>query len=370
VIPLNSPSLGPAEEAAILDAFRSGWVTLGKYVTQFERDFAAYVGRKYAVACSSGTAALWLAIKALQLPAGQRIAAGSFVCDAVANAAIHATGRAPYVVDVEPDTWSTDLDALAAALVQAPALRIGAVVLAHTYGVMARDSLRLEAACARLGLPLLEDGSEAHGARLHGRQAGSLGIATIFSCRGEKLISGGQLGVVVTDDAVFAQRVHQLVHCGLPVDRLRFWSTVPGMNFQPSHLNAALACAQLGRVDELIKARNAVHAGWVARLGQFSGITFQGVVGEPAYWLHAIRITREFTGLTPADLALGLLERGIETRPGFYPLNLLPHVEAAEPCPVAERLLREILVLPSGPGITPAQQDEVVATILEITGRA
>ena len=373
-IPLNAPSLTGREEEFVLDALRSGWITLGKYVTRFETEFAAWVGRKRAVACSSGTSALWLALMALRLPAGQRVVTGVYSCDALANAALNATGLPPVVVDVEPETWGADADLMSAALREDRERedpQIGAVVLPHTYGVMARDTAKIEALCRGLGLPLIEDASEAHGAKLpDGRMAGSIGTVSVLSLRGEKVLGAGQFGVCVTDDADLARRIHQYAYNGLPVDRIRFWSTVPGMNCQPSHLNAALACAQLERADELIALRNAVHAGWVERLGQYDGLTFQTPYGIPAWWLTGIRIGRAFTGMLVQDLARGLEERDVGTRPAFYPLNRLPHVGGTESTPVADALLMDLLILPSGPAITGGQQDEIVAAIMQITGRA
>mgnify|MGYP001563714416 CR=1 FL=1 len=147
MIPLNAPSLGELERRYVNEALASGWTTGGAFVTRFERDFAAWVGRRYAVACSSGTSALWLALMALKLPAGQRVLTSTYACDALANAAIHATGRPPVLVDIEPETWGADADLMSRALTEDRERedpQIGAVVLPHTYGVMARDTAKID----------------------------------------------------------------------------------------------------------------------------------------------------------------------------------------------------------------------------------
>ena len=373
MIPLNAPSLGDLERRYVNEALDSGWTTAsGPFIDRLEAGFRALTGRRHAVACSSGTAALWLALAALGLKHGDRVLTQSYTCDSVANAVISITGHPPLVLDVEPTTWGL------AGLELARALRIRvddlgvppkAVTFNHTYGVPSRDTLAIVAMCRARGIPVIEDASEAHGAEIDGRPAGSFGDAAIFSCRGEKTVGGGQLGVVVTDDPKLARKVHQYAHNGLPAPTVRFWSTVPGLNFQPAHLNAALACAQLERLPELVKARNEIHDRYVALLAQ-QPVTFQASYGTPAWWLNAIQLGA-FTAMLPQDLGAALLERGIQTRPGFYPLHHLPHcaTSALRDCPVSDGLLRSLLILPSGPTLTAEQQEIVVAEMLDIVGR-
>lgn len=368
-IPVNQPWLTSLEEKYVADALASGWLTTGPYVHRFEREFAAWVGRRHAVACSSGTSALFLALKALGLATPDRVLVPAYTCDAVAAAAILATGQPPVIVDVDETTWGLRWDLAREALNQTTAIR--AVIYAHTYGVPARDTDALVRLCADRGVPLIEDGSEAHGAEVRGQRVGRFGTVGVFSCRGEKTLGAGQMGVLVADDEVVARRARQWAQNGLPVDRLRFWATVPGLNMQPANLHAAVACAQLERADELIAARNRVHQGWLERLVGYRGLSFQRFtdLSTPAWWITAVRIGRAFTGLLPQDLGLALGELGIQTRPGFYGLHRLPHVASDAECPVADALLRELLILPSGPDLTPAQQDRVVDAMLDVVGR-
>ena len=379
MIPLNQPDLGPAEEAAVLDALQSGWVTGGAYVTKFEEAFCRLTGRRHAVACSSGTMALWVAAKALGLriprehePEVDFLVSGAYTCDAVANVAVSVIGRPPSVLPVEEDTWGLSIDALARWLPGIGRDWKGAVVLAHIYGVPARDTVAIRALCRAQGVPLIEDCSEAHGAMLDGKPVGSFGEIAVFSCRGEKLVSGGQLGVALTDDDALSRRMRQYAESGLPSHRVRYWSTVPGLNAQAGNLHAALACAQLERLPELIKARVERHEGWRQRLAELPGIEFQKPHGFPVWWLTAIVIGPEFTHMRVHDLAAGLGEAGVDTRPGFYPLYMLPHAASGmvEPCPVSERLLDRALILPSGAGVGEAEQDFVVAEMLRLVGRA
>jgi perosamine synthetase len=249
-----------------------------------------------------------------------------------------------------------------------------AVVLAHTYGVLAKESDLIADWCSQHDVPLIEDASEAHGAMYaNGQVAGSRGAVSIMSFRGEKTISGGQLGAVLTDDSEIARLVRQWSHNGLPCSRVRYWATKPGLNMQPAHLNAALACAQLERIQELVFKRNQVHAGWLSAFEHLAtGVSesaFQSPGPHtPAWWLTALK-TDTFTKMLPGDLGLALGELGVETRPGFYPLGFYPHVSVSTPTPVAENLLRTLLILPSGPDITADQQVTVVREIGRITGK-
>lgn len=367
MIPLNQPWFEEDDEQAIVLAFRSGWVTgTGEYIDRLHEGFRALTGRAHAVACSSGTSALWLVLAALRLPAGAGVVVPTYTCDSLANVPLN-LGLRPVPVDVEPETWGLSLAALTA--VDEPTLAaVRAVVLVHTYGVPARDTEALLAYAAQRGWRVVEDASEAHGARLGDRPVGSFGTASVFSCRGEKTVSGGQLGIVVTDDARLARHMRQWAENGLPSRTVRFWSTVPALNMQPSHLNAALAVAQLARLDTHVARRATVHTGWRQRLAPI-GFRFQSRHGEPAWWLTGALLP-DRVGMLPQDLGAALAERGVPTRPGFYPLSLLPHVAplGGPPYPMAETLLRRLIVLPSGAGVGPREQDEVTEAIVEILG--
>lgn len=375
-IPLNKPSIGHLEEEYVVDALRSGWVTTGAYVDKFESEMCALTGRKYAVACSSGTAALYLVLKAYIPGRSGRVIVPAYTCDAVCNAVL-ASGNTLDTIDVEPETFGLD------SVKVDQAVRPEAIILAHCYGVPCRDSLNIEKWAKSMDILLIEDASEAHGAKYwDGRAVGSLGGFSVMSFRGEKTLSGGQLGIVLTDDREDALKIRQWSHNGLSSSNVRFWATEPALNMQPSNLNAALACAQIKRLPELMKKRADVHNIWVDMfephcnvLGSGSSSLFQDEgPHSPSWWLTAIRLSL-ITKMLPQDMGLALAARGIETRPGFYPLGWYPHVINKahavlypKPTPVSESLLRELLILPSGPDITVEQQAQVVSAIGQISG--
>ena len=368
---LNFPWFTEAETESVVAALKSGWVTGGQATRDLEREFSEFCGRHRAIACSSGTAALWLALKALGLGPGDRVLSSAYTCDAITNACMLLNGLPPLVVDAEADTWGIDAHLVARALDAHPEIR--AIVPAHIYGVPSRDTEAVVELCAARGVACIEDASEAHGAQIGRRRVGSFGDVSVFSFRGEKVLSGGQLGMVLTNDDTTADLVHQLSHCGLPVDSLRYWATMPAFNFQSSNLNAALALAQLRRIDDLLAARETVYRGWRDRFEKAPGVTFQGEYGRPVWWMVGLLYSDEFTPLMPQDLAAGLLYHGVHTRPGFYPIHYFPHGEgtiaAGTRCEVADRLLRRFIILPSGPTLTSEEQDYVIEAIQKVTGR-
>lgn len=367
-VPLNAPDLGGLERQYLLQALDSGWITSGKFVERFEEEFAAFAGRRYAVTCCSGTAALWLAVMALDVPQSQRVVTCSYTCDSVGNAVLLATRQPPLLIDCEFGTWTmraTELEEMLRSRRE-----VAAVICPHTYGVPAEID-RIEALCREHGVRLIEDASEAHGATLANRPVGAFGDMAVFSCRGEKLVGAGQMGVVVTDDPSLAARVRRLANNGLPTHVLRYWSVEPGLNLMTSNLLAALGLAQLHRVHELIAARREVQRRWRALFAHVEGVEFQALRGDSVAWLTGLILYPEFCYLVPQDLGLALRERGVETRPGFVPLHRMPAFLGANPgpCSVSELLYKQALILPSGPRITEEDQQYVFAQLLDIIGQ-
>lgn len=363
MIPVNGPDLSRRECDYVADAVASGWITSGRYVTDFEHNFAAFCEQTHGVSCSSGTNALWLALKALELPIGSRVAVPAYTCNSVANAVVVA-GHIPMAVDIDPWTWGIDVDGVR---VMAPQ----AVVLAHTYGVPARDTRALAAWCQRENVPLIEDGSEAHGATLAGKPVGSFGRVSVFSCRGEKLIGAGQMGICVTSDEALAERLRYYRDGGRVVDELRYWSTGASLNLMASNVTAALACAQLSRFGELVAAKRRVHGLYQKRLSVSLGVSpvlttqSDGIDSQSAWWLTAVTYDREFSGIDPRDLCTAMRVKGIECRPPFYPMHRLS-VVGGPVCQEAERLFGSLVVLPSGGTLTEDEVDRVVATLMEV----
>ena len=360
-IPVAAPCLGEKELEYVTDCVRSGWISsLGEYVRRFEQEFATYCGVRYGVATHNGTVALHLALAALGIGVGDEVILPSLTFVATGNAVAY-TGATPVLVDSEPDSWC--IDPLAVAEAVSPRTR--AIIAVHLYGHPA-DMDALRALAARHGLWLIEDAAEAHGARYKGQRVGSLADGAVFSFYGNKIITTGEGGIVVTDDAALAERCWFLANQAKSKDD-PYWHPEIGYNYRMTNLQAALGVAQLERIEELIdiRLRNAAH--YSRRLAEVPGVTLPPCAEwvENVYWMYTILVDEAF-GMDRDRLMACLRRRGIETRPVFHPLHTLPMYQRGQHLPVAERLSRQGLNLPSGSTLTPDQVSTVCDALIDI----
>jgi perosamine synthetase len=364
MIPVAEPLLGEKELEYVVDCVRSGWVSsLGEYVRRFEREFAAYCGVRYGVATHNGTVALHLALAALGIGPGDEVILPTLTFVATANAVAY-TGATPVFVDSEPHTWNIDPQAVARVIT--PHTR--AIIAVHLYGHPA-DMAPLRAQAAQHGLTLIEDAAEAHGARYKGQRVGSLSDVAVFSFYGNKIITTGEGGMVLTDDAALAERCFFLGNQAKQKQN-PYWHSEIGYNYRMTNMQAALGVAQLERIDELIaiRTRNAAH--YQRRLSALPGFSLPPCVewAENVYWMYTLLVEDDY-GLDRDTLMARLRQRGIETRPAFYPIHTLPMYDRGQRFPVAEELGRKGLNLPSGATLTPQQVDIVCDALTEISHR-
>jgi perosamine synthetase len=359
MIPVAAPVLGEKELEYVTDCVRSGWVSsLGEYVRRFEREFAAYCGVRYGVATHNGTVALHLVLAALGIGPGDEVIVPTLTFVATGNAVAY-TGATPIFVDSEPVTWNID----AALAAQAITPRTRAIIAVHLYGHPA-DMDPLRALADEHGLTLIEDAAEAHGARYKGRRTGSLGDVAVFSFYGNKIITTGEGGMVVTDDAALVERCYFLENQAKSKEN-PYWHAEIGYNYRMTNVQAALGVAQLERIEEFIAARLRTVAHYDVRLAEVAGITRPPCAewADNVYWMYTILIEDGF-GLDRDTLMARLRQRGIETRPVFYPLHCLPMYQRGQKLPVAEEIARKGLNLPSGSALTPEQVDAVCDALI------
>jgi perosamine synthetase len=357
-IPLFAPWIAPAATRYVVDCLESGWISsVGPYVSRFERAFGTYCGATHALAVSSGTAALHLALAARGVGPGDEVILPALTFVATANAITY-TGARPVFVDVDPDTWT-----LAPADVERKlSSRTRAIVAVHLYGHPAdMDPLR-ELARARKAL-LVEDAAEAHGARYRGQMVGALGDIGCFSFFGNKLLSTGEGGMVLTNDAELADVAGSLRGHAPGRDRAsRYDHPHVGYNYRMTSLQAALGCAQLEDLDSVVRQQRATSERYRARLGTIAGITLppHAPWAEPITWLFSVLLP---TAAARDATEAALEGAGIETRPFFVPLHkLVPYATGARH-PVAEDIAARGLSLPSSPTITAAEIDRVCETV-------
>jgi perosamine synthetase len=349
-IPVAAPVLAGREKEYVADCMESGWISSsGKYVELFESSFAEFCGVRHAVACCNGTVALHLALLALGVGTGDEVIVPTLTFVATANAVTYCGAR-PVFVDSEPETWNLDPAHVESKITP----RTKGIIAVHLYGHPAEmDALRRIA--RRRGLFLLEDAAEAHGALYRGRRAGSLGDVAAFSFYANKIISTGEGGMVVTDDDALAARVRLLRGQGMDAER-RYWFPVVGYNYRMMNIPAAIGLAQLERAAWHTQRRREVAEVYRRLLNdvpQLHGQAEREWV-QHAFWMFTVIMSDEVRADRDA-LTARLYERGIETRPVFYPVHSLPpYREAArgEEFPVAERLARRGFSLPTWAGLS------------------
>lgn len=361
MIPVFAPWLSENVRRYVLDCVDSGWISsLGEYVGRFERDFAAFCEARRAVATSNGTTALHLALVALGIGAGDEVLVPDLTFVATANA-VRYTGATPVLVDADPVTWT--LDPADARRKVTPRTR--AIVPVHIYGHPVDLDPLLELARAH-DLRVVEDAAEAHGARYRGRRVGALGHAGVFSFYGNKIITTGEGGMVVTNDPALAERAAFLRDHAMDPKR-RYYHPEIGFNYRMTNLQAAIGCAQLEQVESILVRRKTIAAAYEAGLSGVPGLRRPPAEpwAESVYWMYSVLVEPGF-GRDRDAVRDGLRARGVDSRPFFVPLHELPPYRTEASFPVATALGRTGINLPSGTGLTAAEIQTVCHALREL----
>jgi perosamine synthetase len=374
MIPVNEPLLGETDLHYVTECVRTGWISSsGRFIDEFEQRWAAYCGKRYGIAVSNGTTALQLAVGALDLQPGDEIIMPSFTIISCALAAVY-NGAVPVLVDSDPATWCMDVTQVEKKISE----RTRAIMPVHIYGHPVDMDPILELARAR-GLAVIEDAAEAHGAEyLSGRdtnpvwrRCGGLGTLGCFSFYANKLVTTGEGGMVVTDDTGLNDKVRSLRNLCFRPER-RFYHLEMGFNFRLTNLQAALGLAQIERIDDIVARKRSMGEEYTRRLKGLGGLQLpvDECWARSVYWMYGIVVMEE-TGMDATALAQTLRRSGIETRPFFLGMHEQPvfHQRGLfvdERYPVAERLGRQGLYLPSGLALTEEQLSRVCTVLHEV----
>jgi dTDP-4-amino-4,6-dideoxygalactose transaminase len=364
---LSPPHLSGLEEAFLKEALDSGWIApLGPQVEAFEKEFAEVVGAPYALALSSGTAAIHLALLAAGVEPGDEVVVSTLTFAASAFPVLY-IGARPIFVDSERRSWNMDPHLLAEFLERRA--KVGrlpkAVILVHLYGQSA-DIDPIQELCEAYGVALIEDAAEALGSTYKGRSPGTLGVAGIYSFNGNKIITTSGGGMLVSSDAELIAHARKLAtQAREPVPWYEHAEV--GYNYRLSNLLAAVGRAQLRTLEDRVQARRRIFERYVAGLSDLPGLTFQPEApwGRHTRWLTVITLDPEAFGRTPEEVRRALEEQGIETRPVWKPMHLQPVFREAETVggEVAEELFARGLCLPSGSSLSLEDQDRVIEAI-------
>ncbi|MCC6399950.1 MAG: aminotransferase class I/II-fold pyridoxal phosphate-dependent enzyme [Flavobacteriales bacterium] len=361
-IQVMAPQLDGNELNYVTDCLRTGWISSqGAYVKRFETGFAERCAMPHALAVSNGTVAIHLALVALGIGEGDEVIVPDLTFAASINTIIHA-GATPVIADVHPVTWTLD----PAEVERLITPRTKAIMPVHLYGHPCHMD-ELMAIARRHGLFVVEDCAEALGALYKGRPVGSFGDAATFSFFGNKTITTGEGGMTLFRDPAVAARATMLRDHGMDKQR-RYWHLEVGYNYRMTNVQAAIGVAQLERLDAFVQAKRDLAAAYTQGLQAIGGIT--APPEEPwalnGFWLYSCLIGADF-GLGRDEVMDRMARNGIESRPLFHPLHVMPpygrYMRPGQTFPVSTRLSQAGLSLPSSVTITRAEQDHVLEVL-------
>jgi perosamine synthetase len=361
-IHMAQPWIGERERELVMEVMSSGVLALGPFAKVFEEGVAALAGRRYGVACSSGTAGLHMVVRALGIGAGDEVITTPFSFVASANCLLY-EGARPRFVDIEEETLGLDPDLVMAATNS----HTRGVLPVHVFGRPCRIRDISEIA-AQNGWVLIEDSCEGLGSRVDDRPLGSFGAASVFAFYPNKQITTGEGGVVVTDDPALASTFRSLRNQGRDEDGTWLRHIQLGYNYRLDELSAAIGVAQLERIGELAAGRARVAAGYQEALGGYDWVHLpRPGAGEVVDWF--VYVVRLDPAIDRDRVITQLDERGIASRPYFTPLHLQPVFRdlGHKPgdFPVTERVAASTLALPFSPLLPDRDVADVATALME-----
>lgn len=349
MIPIAEPSLGEEELKNVIEAVKSGWISSkGKFIEEFEEKLANICGRKYGVATSNGTVALHLALKALGIGKDDEVIVPDLTFVAVANTVTYCNAK-PVFVDSHPEYWCIDPEKIEEKIT----LKTKAIIPVHLYGHPC-DMDPIMKIAEEHNLYVIEDTAEAHGAEYKSKKVGSFGDISCFSFYGNKIITTGEGGMCLTNNEELAEKMRILRDHGMDPNK-RYWYDVIGFNYRMTNLQAAVGVAQLKKWDRFVEKKREIakfYSEGLKELEEEGLITLHPEMpwAKCVYWMYCILVEDKF-GTSRDDLMKKLEVKGIETRPFFYPMHVMPPYKNNDIFPVAEAIARKGVNLPSSVGL-------------------
>lgn len=348
-IAIANPVFNGKEKEYLNECIDTGWISSnGRFIQEFEEKFAKYCGVKYALAAANGTVTLHLILLAMGIGAGDEVIMPTLTYIATANAVRYCGGK-PIFIDSDPKTWNLDVNAIEAKITS----KTKAIIVVHLYGLPADMEAILKIA-SEYNLMVIEDAAEAHGALYHGKRVGSLGDAGSFSFFGNKIITCGEGGMVTTNNAVLYEKMRVLRSQGVDPQK-KYWHSLVGYNYRMTNMQAAVGLAQLENIEWHLNQRKRVADIYKKYLCDMVDLVEIQKVPEDVshvYWMNSVILNN--SRINRDEIMRRMEESGIEMRPLFYPMHIMPpynHDKVV--APIAEGLSKNGINLP-----THAQLDE------------
>ncbi len=366
-VPVNEPVISLEAKKNVQEALDTGWISsAGKFVEQFEQNFAKYIGVQHGIATSNGTTALHTALLALGIKNGDEVICPAFTMIATIFSIMY-TGATPIFVDCELETYNIDPEQIASKITP----RTKAIMAVHIYG-HACEMEAINKLAKKHNLFVIEDAAEAHGGEYHNQKCGSLSDISCFSFYGNKIITTGEGGMVLTNNAELADKARRFKD--LHHSAKRFIHDGLGYNYRLTNVQAAIGCGELEHIDEYIAKKQWLDTKYRELLQDIPGlklpVTKPGV--KNVYWMYAILIDPQTFGMDKDDLRSKLKEQGVDTRDFFYAPSQQPILKQTYKdmgnFPNTEKIAANGLYLPSGLAITEEQINYVGQQLKKIAG--
>jgi perosamine synthetase len=356
-IPIYEPTLGSLEKKYLLDAFASRRISgFGPHIQEFEQRFAEYVGRGFAISTFNGTVALSLALAALDIGKNRKVLTADYTYVATANSVIHA-GAEPVFFDADESNIQPSPNEAAAKIDSSQS----AVLFPHLYGYPSNLD-PLTARAEELGIPVIEDCSEILGSSRGGMPGGNSGLLSTYSFFGNKTITTGEGGMVVTDDPILAERMRLLRNQGATPGPDYFFSEV-GFNFRMTNIQAAIGIAQLLQIEKFLEKKADIFEQYRTALSSSLFLLGSPPGGVSSFWLVAVLIPE---GANRAQLIDTARSYGVDLRPGFIPMHQLPlYSGSGTQFPGASAFAERVVLLPSYPNLSRKSVKRVVQAVLD-----
>ncbi|USK78064.1 DegT/DnrJ/EryC1/StrS family aminotransferase [Peribacillus frigoritolerans] len=343
-IPLVNPQFNGNEKKYVLDCIDSTWISSnGKYINEFEKKFAEFCGTKYGITCANGTVALHLALLAHNVGPGDEVIVPTLTYIATANAVTYCGGR-PVFVDSEPQTWNIDPNRIEEKITK----KTKGIIVVHLYGHPV-DMDPIMVLAKKYSLFVIEDAAEAHGAKYKNQTSGSIGDTGCFSFFGNKLMTTGEGGMITTNDNELNQKMRLLRGQGMDPNK-RYWFPIVGYNYRMTNVQAAIGLGQLEKITFHLKKRREIVRLYNKHFQNHLDlieVPIEKSWAQHSFWMFSILLKADVK--VTRDSLIELLEHdGIETRPLFYPMHVLPpYKETSSSFPIAEDIAMRGLNLPT-----------------------